>query len=34
MAEELMKKEDTAIAIITTSDGIPSTNNTYLNAFL
>ena len=34
MAEELMKKEDAAIAIISTSDGIPaSTNNTYLNAF-
>ena len=34
MAEELMKKDDAAIAIISTTDGIPaSTNNTYLNSF-
>tara|TARA_Y100000996_G_scaffold415296_1_gene409229 strand:- start:1326 stop:3482 length:2157 start_codon:yes stop_codon:yes gene_type:complete len=34
MAEELMKKEDAAIAIISTTDGIPaSTNNIYLNSF-
>ncbi len=34
MAEELMKKDDAAIAIISTTDGIPaSTNNIYLNSF-
>ena len=34
MAEELMNKEDAAIAIISTTDGIPATsNNTYLNDF-
>jgi hypothetical protein len=34
MAEELMKKEDAAIAIITTTDGIPASgNNAYLVNF-
>ena len=34
MAEELMKKEDAAIAIISTTDGIPASgNNTYLSNF-